>query len=151
MAQSMSKDAYKIAADRITADYTTEKASCDVLSGNTKRISALPRPRAKNRSPRLISKSVTNRPQKIATKRLLRRRRGDFAVANEKCDDKAGNDKDICVKEAKAIETRVKADAEAQLKTAEANKVANEKSAEAAIKARAERGRSTPGSSNGQA
>lgn len=137
MAQSMSKDAYKAAADRITADHTTEKASCDLLSGNTKDICI-----TTAKSKELTAKAdlevryeptAKNRYQALVTKADA-----DYAVANEKCDDKAGNDKDICVKEAKAIETRVKADAEAQLKTADANKVANEKSAEAAIKARAE-------------
>lgn len=62
----------------------------------------------------------------------------DYAVANEKCDDKVGNDKDICVKEAKAVETSIKADAEAKMKISEANQTANEKSAEAGVKASAE-------------
>jgi hypothetical protein len=35
-------------------------------------------------------------------------------VAKEKCDDKAGNEKDVCVKEAKAALVRAKADAKAQ-------------------------------------
>ena len=51
-----------------------------------------------------------------------------YSVAKEKCDDKADNDKKVCVKEAKAAETRAKADAKAEMKTADANKSANEKS-----------------------
>lgn len=137
MAQSMSKDAYKAAADRITADYTVEKASCELLSGNTKDICL-----TTAKSKELITKAdleVRYEPTaKNHYQALVTKAEADYAIANEKCDDKAGNDKDICVKEAKAIETRVKADAEAQLKTADANKAANEKSAEAAIKARAE-------------
>ena len=34
-----------------------------------------------------------------------------YAVAKEKCDDQAGNAKDVCVKEAKAVETKALADA----------------------------------------
>ena len=34
-----------------------------------------------------------------------------YAVAKEKCDDQAGNAKDVCVKEAKAIEVKALADA----------------------------------------
>lgn len=34
-----------------------------------------------------------------------------YAVAKERCDDKSGNDKDLCVKEAKAAETKALADA----------------------------------------
>lgn len=137
MAQSISKDAYKIAADRITADYATEKASCEVLSGNTKDI-CLTTAKSKEQIAKADLEVRYEPTSKNRYQALVVKAEADYAVANEKCDDKAGNDKDICVKEAKAIETRVKADAEAQLKTADANKVANEKSAEAAVKARAE-------------
>jgi hypothetical protein len=34
-----------------------------------------------------------------------------YAIAKEKCDDKAGNAKDVCVQEAKAAETKALADA----------------------------------------
>ena len=34
-----------------------------------------------------------------------------YAVAKERCDDLAGNAKDVCVKEAKAVETKALADA----------------------------------------
>ena len=58
----------------------------------------------------------------------------DYAVAKEECDDKAGNDKKVCVKEANAAEARAKADAKAQMKTADTNKPATEKSAASASK-----------------
>ena len=35
----------------------------------------------------------------------------DYDVAKEKCDDLKGNDKDVCVKQAKAAHTKAKADA----------------------------------------
>jgi osmotically-inducible protein OsmY len=44
----------------------------------------------------------------------------EHPVAKEKCDDKAGNANEVCVKEAKAAEDRAKADAKAQMKTASA-------------------------------
>jgi len=34
-----------------------------------------------------------------------------YEVAKERCDDKAGNDKDVCVKEAKAVHVKALADA----------------------------------------
>ena len=58
----------------------------------------------------------------------------EYAVAKEKCDDKAGNDKKVCVKEAKAAETRAKADAKANLKTASADNAAAEDKREADYK-----------------
>lgn len=42
---------------------------------------------------------------------LVARAESAYAVAREKCDDKAGNSKDVCVEEAKAVETKALADA----------------------------------------
>lgn len=36
----------------------------------------------------------------------------EYAVAKERCDDQAGNAKEVCLKEAKAAEAVTKADAE---------------------------------------
>jgi hypothetical protein len=44
------------------------------------------------------------------------------AVAKERCDDSAGNVKDVCVKEAKAAHVSAKADAKAQEKIVDAHK-----------------------------
>ncbi len=137
MAQSLSKDAYKAVEDRIAAEYATAKATCDPLSGNAKDICI-----AEAKGKEKVAKSeLEARNEPTADnhyKALAAKAEADYAVASEKCDDKAGNDKDICVKEAKAVETRVKADAEAQMKISDANQEASEKSAEAGMKARAE-------------
>ena len=45
-----------------------------------------------------------------------------YAVAKERCDDKAGNAKDVCVKEAKAVETKALADAKMNKQIGEAKK-----------------------------
>jgi len=45
-----------------------------------------------------------------------------YAVAKEKCDDKAGNAKDVCVKEAKAVEIKALADAKLGKEIGEAKK-----------------------------
>jgi hypothetical protein len=137
LAQSMSKDAYKAAEDRIAAEYATDKANCDSLSGNTKDI-CIAEAKGKEKVAKADLEARYEPTAKNRYKAVVAKAEADYAVANEKCDDKAGNDKDICVKEAKAVETRLKADAEAQMKTAEANKAAGEKSAEAGAKAREE-------------
>ncbi|MBX9716528.1 MAG: hypothetical protein K2X42_08040, partial [Burkholderiaceae bacterium] len=41
---------------------------------------------------------------------LKARVHANYAVAKEKCDDLAGNAKDVCVKEAQAVETKALAD-----------------------------------------
>jgi hypothetical protein len=55
-----------------------------------------------------------------------------------KCDDRADTDEEICMKEAKAAETAIRADAEAQLTTWEANQVAIDKTAATDAKASAQ-------------
>ena len=137
LAQSLSKGAYKAAEDRITAEYTTDKAKCDPLSGNTKDI-CIAEAKGKEKVAKAELEARYEPTAKNHYKALVAKAEADYAVANEKCDDKVGNDKDICVKEAKAVETRLKADAEAQMKTSEANKAASEKSAAAGKKAREE-------------
>ena len=137
MAQSMSKEAYKAAEDRIAAEYATDKANCDSLSGNTKDICiAEAKGKEKVANAELIARNEPTAKNRYNA--LIAKAEADYAVANEKCDEKTGNEKDICVKEAKAVETRVKADAEAQMKTSAATKAASEKSGEAGMKAKEE-------------
>jgi hypothetical protein len=136
MAQSLSKDAYKAAEDRIAAEYTTDKANCEALSGNTKDI-CIAEAKGKEKIARAELEARNEPTASNRYKALVAKAEADYAIANEKCDDRTGNDKDICVKEAKAAETRVKADAEARLKTSEANKSASDTSTAAGMKARA--------------
>ena len=55
----------------------------------------------------------------------------DYNVAKEKCDDLAGNQKDVCVKEAKAAHMKAKADAKVDRVAADTSNTAAEKTAEA--------------------
>jgi hypothetical protein len=45
------------------------------------------------------------------TKLKVAKAESAYAVAKEKCDDQAGNAKDVCVKQAKAVEVKALADA----------------------------------------
>ena len=55
----------------------------------------------------------------------------DYKAARERCDSLAGNEKDVCVKEAKADQKRAKADAKAMKKSTKAHAEANEEKREA--------------------
>lgn len=137
MAETLSKDAYKAARDGIATEYTSEKNHCDSLSGNPKDICVA---EAKGKQ-EVANAELAARYEPTTQnhyKARIAKAEADYAVANEKCDDKAGNDQDICVKEAKAVQTRIKADAEAQLKISDAKQAANDESAEARSVARAE-------------
>jgi len=130
MAQNMSKDEYKAAEKRISAEHKLDKASCDSLSGNAKDIC-----KAEAKGKNKVAEAELEaqyKPSKKATYEVsVTRAEADYAVAKEKCDDKAGNDEDVCEKEAKAALVRGKADAKAQLKTSEANATAREETSDA--------------------
>jgi hypothetical protein len=127
---NISKDEYKAGKDRIAADYKAAKASCGSLSGNAKDICMA---EAKGREK--VAKAQLEADYKPTEKNrydvAVAKAEADYSVAKEKCDDKAGNDKDVCVKEAKAAQTRAKADAKANMKVVKAGQAAREKSADA--------------------
>jgi hypothetical protein len=130
IAQGMSKNDYKAAKQKISAEYTSAKTACGSLSGNAKDICV---EEAKGKE------SVAKAELQASYKPSLQARykvqvasaHAGYAVAKERCDDSAGNVKDVCVKEAKAAQTVAVTDAEVQLKTAQANRVANAKTSDA--------------------
>jgi hypothetical protein len=134
MAQSMSKNDYKAGKDRIAAEYKSAKARCASLSGNTNDI-CLAEATGRGKVARAELDASYQPSVKSRYQARVAKAEADHAVAKERCDDLAGNAKDICVKEAKAAQVAAKADAKAQMKTSDANAAANEKSADARSKA----------------
>ncbi|MEQ1592534.1 MAG: hypothetical protein ABL892_09115 [Thiobacillaceae bacterium] len=134
MAQSMSKTDYKAGKNKISAEYKLAKTNCDLLSGNPKDICVA---EAKgNEKVALADLEASYKPSREHRyDASLAKAKADYAVAMERCDDNAGNAKDVCVKEAKAAKTTAEADAKALLKTSDANATANKKSSEARNKA----------------
>ena len=65
--------------------------------------------------------AMTSAEHKTAKDRIS----ADYKVAKEKCDDQAGNDKDVCVKEAKAVEGKALADGKMGQEIGEAKADAN--------------------------
>ena len=134
MAEAMTKSEYKTQKDNIAVEYKANKASCAPLAGNAKDICMV---EAKGKE-RVAKAELENRykpTEKTQYNSRIARAEADYAVAKEKCDDKAGNPKDVCVKEAAAAQTAAKANAKARMKTADANTAADEKSGEAYLKA----------------
>ena len=134
MAQSMSKDEYKASTDSIVAEFKTAKANCDSLSANAKDV-CMAEAKGKEKVAKAELEARYKPSEKTRYQARVAQADADYSVAKEKCDDKAGNEKDVCVKEAKAAATRAKADAKAQMKVTEANQAAKETSSEARMKA----------------
>lgn len=136
-AQAMTKDAYQAGEARIAAELTADKAKCEALSDNAKDI-CLAQAKGKAKVADANLEATYEPTAKHRYDVLVAKAKADYALANEKCDDRSGNDQALCVKEAKAAETAIRADAEAQLKTWEANQTASEESAATDAKAKEE-------------
>jgi hypothetical protein len=109
-AATMAKADYSASKTRISADYKADKAACASLAGNTKDI-CVEEAKAKEKVARAELEYSYSGKSKDQNKVWVAKAESAYAVAKEKCDDKAGNAKDVCVKEAKAVEVAALADA----------------------------------------
>ena len=107
---AMSRDSYNAEKNRIEAQYKSEKEHCASMSGNAKDICQA---EAKGKEKVGIAEAEANYKNTDKARYDARVAQADanYDVAKEKCDDVSGNQKDVCVKEAKAAHTRAKADA----------------------------------------
>lgn len=138
---AMTSAEHKAAKDRITADYKMNKEKCDGLQGNAKDVC-----QKEAKGAEKVAKAELEAQYKPSAKatRKVAEAKGDAAydVAKEKCDDLKGNDKDVCVKDAKAAHVKAKEDAkvaEAQAKPADTTAEKSANVAEARKDANAEK------------
>ncbi len=124
-AATMSKGEYKVDKARISEEYKTEKAACGSQAGNAKDI-CVEEAKGKEKVARAALEFRYSGKSKDQTKVLVAKAKATYEVAKQRCDDKAGNEKDVCVKEAKAAETTAVADAKRSKQIHEANKEASE-------------------------
>jgi len=115
----MTKASYEESGKAIDAQYKTAKAACDVLAGNAQDVCEANATGAKSVSRAELMAEYKPSHQTRYEARIAKVD-ADYSVAKEMCDDKAGNGKDVCIKEAKAARVAGKADAKVQLKTADA-------------------------------
>jgi hypothetical protein len=136
LAEGMSKAEYQAMEKSINDEHKAGMASCNSLAGKTKEICvAEAMGKAKVAKAELLARY---KPSIKATHDArVAKADADYAVAKERCDEKGANDKDVCVKEAKAAKVHAVADAKAWMDTAKADAAAKKTSAEAAAKARA--------------
>lgn len=116
---AITKAEHKAAIDNAETAYKSAKATCGSLAGNAKDVCIA---EAKVEKTYAIAKS--NGDFKNTAKAIYDGRKdvasAEYDLAKTKCAAKAGNDKDVCIKEAKAIEVRAQADAKAGTKISEA-------------------------------
>lgn len=109
-AATMDKAAYKDAKTHISADYKANLAACKSMTGNAKDICKQEAEAKEKVAKAELEYSYSNKP---ADQAKIAKVKADtsYDVAKEKCDDQAGNAKDVCVKEAKAVHVKALADA----------------------------------------
>lgn len=109
-AQTLGKASYQEGKERISANYKTERAACAALTANARDV-CVEEGRAKQKVARAeLEYRYTGTPRD-ENRVIVAKAEAAYAVAKEKCDDKAGNAKSVCLKEAKAAEVQVLADA----------------------------------------
>ena len=137
-AATMTSDAYKSGKDSISSQYKTDKAGCGAMSANAKDICVV-EAKAKEKVARAELKYSYTGKASDATKVQEVKAKTAYAVAKEKCDDLAGNAKDVCRKEASAVEVKALANARMGKQIAEAKTGAADDRRDADYKVAAEK------------
>ena len=126
----MSKANYTQAIKDADAQYKIAKSACASLSGNAKDICAAEATGKHNVAKAETEAAYKHTPKARESARVAHAQ-ATYDVAIQKCDDLAGNTKDVCVKEAKAALVKGKADAKVDRVAADTNKEAATTQAEA--------------------
>lgn len=134
----ISTEVYKLAKDDLDQHYARDKAACDNLNGNAKDICQEEAKGAeKVAQARLKAQHTGKQSDKDAAVEASVEAR--HKVAKERCDDLQGNQKDVCVKQAKADHDKAMASLKARQEIKEARDEAAEKKREADYKVAKER------------
>lgn len=133
-AAPMSKADHEAGQTRIGASYKADKAACDDRAGNAKDVCVEEAKAREKVASAELEAAYTGKPADHY-KLFEVRAQTDYAVAKERCDDHAGNTKDVCMKEAQAAETKALADAKLsqQVGTAQKDAATDKRDADYAV------------------
>jgi hypothetical protein len=126
MTTPISKASYTQAMKDADAQYKLDKDACSSLSGNAKDI-CVAEAKGKDSVAKADAEAAYKHTPKARENARIAHAQANYNVAIERCDDLAGNRKDVCVKEAKAELVKGKA-------SAKVDRVATDTSHEAATK-----------------
>ena len=119
LAADEAKATLKATEQSADADYKVAHEKCGALKDNAKDICIEEAKVVRTRAKAVALVNYENSAKNHA-KALTEIANAEYALAKEKCDDKSGNDKDVCMKEAKAYQKTAIADAKAGKKVTEA-------------------------------
>jgi hypothetical protein len=127
------KAAYNQAKDRAAADYKAAKARCDIITGNPKDV-CVAEAKALRVKTEEEAGALYKNTLKAFTQSRMRIASANYDLDKVKCNALTGNDKDICVSQAKAARVAAESDATADKKAIEARNDAREDKREAEYK-----------------
>ncbi len=130
VAAPISEDAFKAAKKDADAQYKLDKEACSSLSANAKDICVAQAKGRESMAKADAEAAYKNTPKSREEARVAHAQ-ASYHVAIEKCDDLAGNPKDVCVKEAKAGLVKGKSEAKVDRVAADTRKEGAEKRSEA--------------------
>ena len=130
LSAATSKSDYKAATQRIDATYKSDKEQCKPLKANAKDV-CMAEAKAKQKIDKAQADADYKGTAKARTAAKIARADAEYSVAKEKCDDLAGNGKDVCRKETKAAHVSATADAKADRKVSDAQNTAKKATREA--------------------
>jgi len=135
---AMSSSEYSAAKDRATTEYKSARAKCNSLSGHPKEV-CIAEATAAEKKAKAEAEAQYKNTDKAHRDARIAIAEAEYDVAKARCGAKAGNDKDVCIKEAKAAETRAIADAKAMQKVAAARAEARDEKMDADYKVAVEK------------
>ncbi len=113
------KAAYAQSKDRAEADYKAAKARCDIITGNPKDVCIAEAKAARVKTEEEASALYKN-TLKAFTQSRMKIASANYDLDKVKCNALTGNDKDVCVSQAKAARVAAESDAKADKKAIEA-------------------------------
>lgn len=134
-AQAMSEGDYKGQQVRIGTEYRAAQQKCKSLSGNARDICAAEAKGNEKVATAELGARRDNYTAEARHKVRIAKAEAAHDVAKEKCDDLAGNARDVCVKDAKSALTRAKAESDSDRKASETSQASREKVANVTRKA----------------
>ncbi|MEO8508321.1 MAG: hypothetical protein ABI593_11885 [Betaproteobacteria bacterium] len=130
IAAAMSQADYNATKANIAATLKSDRSSCATMSGNARDVCTVESKGRAGVAQAELEANYSPTDKHWYTARVAKADAA-YAVAKERCDDFAGNAKDVCRKEATAAHVRAKADAKVAVTTSEANAEAREKKVDA--------------------
>jgi hypothetical protein len=124
-ADPMSKEEYRAVRDRIEAEYRDAVAACDRYTANARDVCRV-EARGKERISRAELEYNLSGTPKDKSRVAMARADAAYDVARERCDDRTGPDRAVCVQEAKSKHAKAEADAKLELTVTEAQREAAE-------------------------